>query len=197
MSEKESAKQRMVNATIALICKGKKPSEITIADITEKAEVGNGMVNYHFQSKENLMRTAVKRVTVCSKKALAEKLKPFENSPAEERLTIILKEVTDFFAQNAEISKIAILDNLENEDGIPHLLSDVDAFNDCLGELCKEGNCKLWIKNYIIAGFLNYFFLKASAIKAATSFDFYDKPQRDQAVDNFIRDLFHCCEKEC
>ena len=191
MSEKETTKQRMVNATIELICQGKKPSEITVADITEKAGVGNGMVNYHFQSKDNLMRTAVKRVTACAKKALPEKLKPFENASAEERLAVILREVTDFFAQNAEISKIAILDNLENDDGAPHMFSDVEVINDCLKELCNDDIQRIWIKNYIIAGFLNYIFLKANIIKMETAFDFYDKPQRDQVVDKFIRDLFH------
>ena len=191
MSEKETTKQRMVNATIELICQGKKPSEITVADITEKAGVGNGMVNYHFQSKDNLMRTAVKRVTACAKKALPDKLKPFENASAEERLAVILREVADFFAQNAEISKIAILDNLENDDGAPHLFSDVEVINDCLKELCNDDIQRIWIKNYIIAGFLNYIFLKANIIKMETAFDFYDKPQRDQVVDKFIRDLFH------
>lgn len=191
MSEKETTKQRMVNATIELICQGKKPSEITVADITEKAGVGNGMVNYHFQSKDNLMRTAVKRVTACAKKALPEKLKPFENASAEERLAVILREVTDFFAQNAEISKIAILDNLENDDGAPHLFSDVEVINDCLKELCNDDIQRIWIKNYIIAEFLNYILLKANIIKMETAFDFYDKPQRDQVVDKFIRDLFH------
>ena len=192
MSEKETTKQRMVNATIELICQGKRPSEITVADITEKADVGNGMVNYHFQSKDNLMRTAVKRVTICAKKALLEKLKLFENAPAEERLVVILKEITDFFAQNAEISKIAILDNLENDDGVPHLLSDVEVFNDCIKELFGNKMRIIWIKNYVIAGFLNYIFLKANIIKMETAFDFYDKSQRDQVVDNFIRNLLNC-----
>jgi hypothetical protein len=117
--------------------------------------------------------------------------KPFENASAEGRLAVILREVTDFFAQNAEISKIAILDNLENDDGAPHLFSDVEVINGCLKELCNDDIQRIWIKNYIIAGFLNYIFLKANIIKMETAFDFYDKPQRDQVVDKFIRDLFH------
>jgi AcrR family transcriptional regulator len=196
MSEKETAKQRMINVTIELICQGKKPSEITVADITEKAGVGNGMVNYHFQSKDNLMRTAVKRVTVCAKKSFPEKLEAFENVPAKERLPVILKEVSGFFAQNAEISKIAILDNLENEDGVPHLLSDMDVFNDCLKEIYGDDTHKIMIKSYIIAGFLNYIFLKSNIIKKETGFDFFNKQQRENAIDNFISDLFKCCEMQ-
>jgi AcrR family transcriptional regulator len=189
MSEKETTKQRMINATKELICQGKMPSEITVADITEKANVGNGMVNYHFQSKDNLMREAVRDVTVCANTFLTEKLVPFSNASVEQRLAIILKEVLDFFSQNAEISKIAILDNLENDEGIPHLLSDVTVFKDCLCEMCDGERQRIWMKNYSIVGFINYIFLKATLIKKETGFDFYDKLQRDVAVDNFVRDL--------
>jgi AcrR family transcriptional regulator len=194
--EKDTAKQRLINVTLELICQGKKPSEITVADITEKAGVGNGMVNYHFQSKDNLMRTTVKRVMVCAKNTLPNKLKPYVNSSAEERLSIILKEFIDFFADNPEISKIAVLDNLSNDDSTIHLLSDVSVFNDCLIELYNNDKYKIWIKNYIIASFFNYIFLKAEAIKKETGFDFYDKNQRYEAVDNFIKDLLNCCNSK-
>jgi len=193
MTEKDTAKQRLINVTLELICQGKKPSEITVADITEKAGVGNGMVNYHFQSKDNLMRTTVKRVIICAKKALPDKLKPYVGAPAEERLAFILKESTNFFAENPEICKIAILDNLSNDDDTIHLLSDVGVFNDCLIDLYHNDKYKIWIKNYIIASFFNYIFLKSEAIRKETGFDFYDKNQRDEAVDNFIKDLLYCC----
>ena len=191
MNEKETTKQRMINATKDLICQGKKPSGITVADITEKANVGNGMVNYHYQSKDNLMREAVRDGTVCANKILSEKLAPLINEPVEQQLAVILKEVLDFFSQNPEISKIAILDNLENDEGLPHLLSDISVFNDCLNELCEDETRRIWMKNYIIVGFLNYIFLKAKLIKKETGFDFYDKLERDATVDNFVRELIH------
>jgi AcrR family transcriptional regulator len=191
MGEKETAKQRIVDATMKLICLGRKPSEITVADITEEAGVGNGMVNYHFQSKDNLMRTAVKQKAAHAKKVLPEIMTPYMDQPAEERLIILLKEMTGFFAENTEVSKIAILDNLENDDGSFHLLSDVAIFNDCLDELCGGAGPHKWIKNYSIAGFLNFIFLKAPLIKAETGFDFYSKAERDWVVEHFVRDLFH------
>ncbi len=191
MSEKDTAKQRLIDVTIELICLGKKPNEITVADITEKAGVGNGMVNYHFQSKDNLMRTAVKRVMVCAKKTLSEKLKLYDKVSARERLAIILKETTDSFAENPEICKIAILDNLENDDSTSHILSDLDVFNNCIRELYADNTSRIWIGNYIIAGFLNYIFLKADVIKKESNFDFYNKSQRDTAVDNLMKDLMN------
>lgn len=189
MSDKETAKQRMIKATKELICQGKKPSEITVADITEKANVGNGMVNYHFQSKDNLMREAVRDVTVCTNKRLEEKLRSFAEESATQRLAIILKEITDFASQNSEIVRIAILDNLENDIGIPHILSGVTVFNDCLKELYQDNTRRMWMKNYITVGFLDYVFLKANQIKNETGFDFYDKVQRDAMVVQFVQDL--------
>lgn len=191
MCEMETTKQRMIKATKELICQGKKPSEITVADITEKANVGNGMVNYHFQSKDNLMREAVRDVTACANRVLTEKIRPFATAPVEQRLAIILKEVLDFFSHNAEISKIAIIDNLENDEGIPHLLSEVTVFNDCLNELYENETRRRWMKNYIIVGFFDYIFLKAKLIKKETGFDFFNKLDRDAAVDNFVSDLIH------
>lgn len=140
MSEKDTSKQRMVEATIQFICQGKKPSEITVAEITEKAGVGNGMVNYHFQSKDNLMRAAVKKVMECAKKTLSDKVKTYEAESPKERMVIILKEAMDVVAQNPEICKIAILDHLENDNGAARLLSGVEVFEDCLKELCLDQN---------------------------------------------------------
>jgi AcrR family transcriptional regulator len=194
MDEKDTAKQRLINVTIEFICQGKKPSEITVADITEKAGVGNGMVNYHFQSKDNLMRTAVKRVTLCAKNSLPEKLKSLNNSSAKERLVFLLKEATNIFADNPELCKIAVLDNLADNKGPAHLLSDVEVFSQCLKELFEDRMNIIWIKNYIIASFLDYIFLKADVIKKETNFDFFDKVQRYKLVENFIDELLSCSE---
>lgn len=190
MSEKDTAKQRLVDVTTELICQGKKPHEITVADITEKAGVGNGMVNYHFQSKDNLIRTAVKRVMECAKTHLSEKLLKYKDAPAADQLSIILRETTKHFAKNPEICKIAILDNIENEQESLHILSDVKEYKQCIKEIFGDNLCKVWIANSVIAGFLNYSFLKAEMLKKETNFDFYDELQRNEMIDKVIKNFF-------
>ncbi|OOM81856.1 HTH-type transcriptional regulator BetI [Clostridium puniceum] len=186
------AKERLIDVTIKMICMGKKPSEITVKDITETAEVGNGMVNYHFQSKDNLIRLAVKKVMNCATKSLGEKMKTRENEPSIKRLTIILKEVVNFIASNSEISKIAILDDLENNQVAAHLLSSEESYNRCLEELYGDNKHKLSIKNYLIAGYINYIFLKAEKIKDETGFDFYNKEEREKAIETLVEELVNC-----
>lgn len=191
MSEND-AKERLVNVTIKMICMGKKPSEITVKDITETAEVGNGMVNYHFQSKDNLIRLAVKKVMSCATKSLGEKMKAKENEPPTNRLIIILKHVVNFIANNSEISKIAILDDLENNQAAAHLLSSEESYNKCLEDLYGDNQHKLWSKNYLIAGYINYIFLKAEKIKNETGFDFYNKEEREKAIETLVEELVNC-----
>jgi len=186
------AKERLIDVTIKMICEGKKPSEITVKQITEKAEVGNGMVNYHFQSKDNLVRLAVKKVMNCATKSLGKKIELKENEPPIERLTTILKEVVNFIANNSEISKIAILDDLESNQGNAHLLSSEESYNKCLKELYGDNMHKLWIKNYLIAGYINYIFLKAENIKNEMGFDFYNKEDREKSIETLVEDLVNC-----
>lgn len=186
------AKERLIDVTIKMICAGKKPSEITVKEITEKAEVGNGMVNYHFQSKDNLIRLAVKKVMSCATNLLGKKIESKENEPPIERLAIILKEVVNFIANNSEISKIAILDDLESNQGRAHLLSSEESYNKCLKELYGDNMHKLWIKNYLIAGYINYIFLKAENIKNEMGFDFYNKEDREKAIETLVDELVNC-----
>jgi hypothetical protein len=152
------------------------------------------MVNYHLQSNDNLIKTAVRMVIDCAKEELEEKLKAYEGISAIQRLTIILKEITDSFSCSPEICKIAILDNLLSDDGTAHILSDVEAFNRCIQELYADNKSKINIANYIIAGFLNYIFLKADVIKKETNLDFYVKEQRDIVVEHLVHDLLNRCD---
>lgn len=190
--EKNDAKEKLIDVTIHMICEGKKPSEITVKDITEKAGLGNGMVNYHFQSKDNLIRLAVKKVMSCATRSLSEKMKSKSNESSIYRLTFILKEVANFIADNSEISKIAILDDLENNQMTAHLLGSEEEYNKCLRELYGDDTHKFWVKNYLIAGYLNYIFLKAENIKNEMGFDFYKKEDREKAIENLVNELANC-----
>lgn len=187
-----AAKEKLIKVTIQMICEGKKPNEITVKDITERAELGNGMVNYHFQSKDNLIRVAVKKVMGCATKKFGDKIKSKGIISPNERLTFILKEVINFIADNPEISKIAILDDLENNQATAHLLSSEEAYNQCLKELYDNDMSKLWVKSYLIAGYINYIFLKAENIKKEMGFDFYSKDQRENAIENLVQELVNC-----
>jgi hypothetical protein len=119
-------------------------------------------------------------------------MKVNDSESSVKRLTIILKEVVNFIADNSEISKIAILDDLENNQSTAHLLSSEETYNKCLKDLYGDNIHKLSIKNYLIAGYINYIFLKAEKIKNETGFDFYNKEDREKAIETLVDELINC-----
>lgn len=57
------SKEAIVQAAIALIQeKGEQMDEITVREICKRADVGLGLVNYHFGSKDNLIEICVERI---------------------------------------------------------------------------------------------------------------------------------------
>ena len=54
-----TAKDRIFQAAVDLLNEETNPDDITVRRIAERAGVGIGAVNYHFQSKDNLLNQAV------------------------------------------------------------------------------------------------------------------------------------------
>ena len=56
-------KEKIMQATIDLINeKGEQMNGITIREICKKANVGLGLVNYHFGNKDKLIKLCVERI---------------------------------------------------------------------------------------------------------------------------------------
>lgn len=65
MSDKDkdvAAKERILAAAIEFLKREEDPDRITVRQIAEQAGVAVGAINYHFQSKENLLNLAVGRI---------------------------------------------------------------------------------------------------------------------------------------
>jgi len=55
-------KERLIQTTIDLLEDVDEVNDITVRQIAERAGVGIGSINYHFQSKDNLLNEAVMQV---------------------------------------------------------------------------------------------------------------------------------------
>ena len=112
-------KEKIINTTISLIQHSDGLVEnITVRDIAQKANVAVGLINYHFDSKKNLIEMCVQRI-------ISHVMKTFsgtEESVAGE--TVNEKDSTDiasfttsvfaFLIKNPEISKISMLGDLSH-----------------------------------------------------------------------------------
>ena len=101
------SKEAIMQATIALINEnGKCIDDITVREICKKADVGLGLINYHFGSKENLIKQCVERIIngiVDEFRSIEEKtigLTPFDKLDYLGNLT--LTYLFDHYADNTE-----------------------------------------------------------------------------------------------
>lgn len=107
-------KEAMIQAAIALIEeKGEHLDEITVREICKRAEVGLGLVNYHFGNKDKLIELCVERMIngiVEQFQSIREKtegLTPFE------KLNYLGNMTLNFLFDHYAVSRISVLTDMQ------------------------------------------------------------------------------------
>lgn len=112
MDNTVNVKNRIIEVTTELIEQHNgSVKDITSRMIAAKADVGLGLINYHFGSKENLITECVQRII---KKVVTgfQMTKQYETD--KERLTACAVYVFDFLFEYSAISRVSILGDLQN-----------------------------------------------------------------------------------
>lgn len=107
------SKEIIIQATVELINeKGERMNEITVREICKRANVGLGLVNYHFENKEKLIELCVERMVngiVDNFHFIQEKtegLEPFE------KLEYLGNMTLTFLFDHYAVSKTSILTDM-------------------------------------------------------------------------------------
>lgn len=116
MAEKE-IKQVIMRAAISLVEQGDgRLEEVTVRDIAAAAGVGVGLINYHFGSKDELLR-------LCAQTIVSEELERFHllaeklsDLPPLERLRRLAKRNCDYLAARPNLSRMSIFTDLRRGD---------------------------------------------------------------------------------
>lgn len=104
--KKEQVQQKLLNATQKLLLEMESPDEITSRQIAAKAETNVAMINYCFQSKDELLKNAVGQILWSSAKSRTA-LKD-EKVPPIDRLWNLLWELSELVLKFHEITKLSI-----------------------------------------------------------------------------------------
>lgn len=103
-------KEKIIQTTIDLINeKGEQMTGITVREICKRANVGLGLVNYHFENKDKLIEICVERIVngiVANFHSIGEKT---EKLTAIEKLDYLGNMTFTFLFEHYAISKISIL----------------------------------------------------------------------------------------
>lgn len=177
-------KDKIINTTIGLIkkCNGN-IDKVTIREIALKAEIGVGLINYHFQSKKNLIDLCVRQIisdVISQSRPNTNGLTPME------KLKLSVKIPIDFILENPEISKISILGDLQQGQANDNTFQTLERYYYYASNLDLDADLYFYAA-FLIHG-LQGIFLRRQLYN--DKFDFTDKTQRDRLIDNLVEKIF-------
>jgi len=182
-------RERIINATIALLQEEKDEGKITTRRIASMASVGVGLINYHFQTKEKLITLAVKNFI---DRTIEESQKNYSNLSLDPltRLKQSVKFTAQFLAANPTISRISIMNDLSNPGHEDNSFHVAEGYLRMLREVASDKNDQdLKAEVIRIISAIQVVFLRASVLKNYMGLDFYDDSQRDKFIDKLLDTL--------
>lgn len=186
---KKDIKNKIIEATISLIEKnGSDPDNITIQDICEQVGIGSGLVNYHFQTKDNLIAQCVQKIVedvIGKHEGICQSL--IDMTP-EQKLRFMAKSTFSYLISNENISRISILTDFKSDNLKDNTTQTVSAYYSLIRDVCPEtiSDQEVAEKSYLLTLMLQAAFLRAHLLKEELGVDFYDERQRAQLIDKAI-----------
>lgn len=177
-------KDRIIDVTVDLIKEANGDIDrITIREIAKRADIGVGLVNYHFQSKKHLIDICVQRIisdVIARSKPNMDGLSPMEKLKRSVKIPI------DFIMDNPEISKISILGDLTQGQADDNTFRTLARYDYYAKDTDLEENT--FFNAALLIHGLQGIFLRRELYK--DRFDFSDKAQRDILIDGIVEKLF-------
>lgn len=193
MKEKTNVKERIIEVTTELIEKHKgNTNEITARVIAEKAEVGLGLINYHFGSKENLITACVQRIISNVVTAGVKVNKEYDTD--KERLTAKATYVFNFLFENAAVSRISILGDLQSYSSNSNSAYTQKGFMQSLTKDVKEQDRALL--SFMLTAMMQVAFLGSDAVKEILGYDLEIPEERAAFIEKAVSVLFEDARKE-
>ena len=185
------SKEALMQAATALINeKGESAEEITVREICKRANVGLGLVNYHFGNKDRLIALCVERMingivdSFCSMQEEVCGLTRFE------KLTYLGNMTLAFLFEHYAISRISILSDMEKpgEDDNTHrtyraYLPLVSACRPDWDESTLER------KTFCLIAAMQQLFLRHKVLLSVYGIDLTKAEEREAVHERILRDV--------
>ncbi|MBC2397949.1 TetR/AcrR family transcriptional regulator [Clostridium tetanomorphum] len=182
-----NAKDKIIKVTIDMLNEVGEPDKITIREIAKRAKVGVGLINYHFQTKENLLYRAVSH-TMSDMAVQLQKLNDSEDEDPVQRLKIMLKELSDFTVRYSKLSLILASYDLQQGDmQTPLYLIPI------LREIYKDTKDEIEMRIIAleIIATLQVTYIRSQAFQIYTGIDINNKAQRDELIDIIVNSVIN------
>lgn len=178
--EEINTRQKIYQATLELINSGKDAKHITIRQISVKAGVNLALVNYYYQSKENLLSQVVGTMmgSIISQTIQNDSTR----TDPESRLRNILTTTADVAFKNYNLCKIAL--SIELKKGCKN---SCDMVMPLLKEIFKgysESDLNIVALQLMLP--LHHFLLEPEIYNTYLNTDFFNETQRRQKINQII-----------
>lgn len=193
--DRSDTKKKIIDATIEIMKTEKDVDKIALRQIAKKANVAPGLINYHFQTRENLIDTVVQLVIGDSIEQGYEYYDGLKEDPMT-KLRHMVKLAADLVFGNPEISRISIANDMLHANDKDNAMQTSRAFFSYLKNIYGEKKSELELKIivHLLTSAAQVAFLRKDVFKRYTGIDHDDKNQRDSFLDMLIDILIKSME---
>lgn len=191
VKQDKEIKEKIIHATIELIKEHGDTSKITVRDIASCAGVGVGLINYHFQTKDNLINLCTLELIRHSIELLGTASQLTEMAPIDQ-MKSLGRGITAFMVMNPGVSRISITMDLVSADPSDNSVQVVKMFYPIARKICGAGvsDQELSLLLHMLVSSIESAFLRKEVLKVTFGIDLDQAEQRDQFVDFCIDRLF-------
>jgi len=188
MKDKEKVKERIINAATELIEKsGGEVKNITARAIADKSGVALGLINYHFESKENLIAICVQGIVNKVLMNFAPDKKDYSEPDGltdKQRLISFARQTFDFLFDNYAIIKISILSDFKDYKPICNSVYTRMGLGLALrGNISKN---KRQLIAFSLTSTMQAAFLSGENSKYITGYNLFEKAERDLFISDTV-----------
>lgn len=184
-------KEKIIEVTTALINENHGDLNlVTARKIADRAEVGLGLINYHFGSKDQL-------VTECVQKILTNQIKVYTPGDVggggtaledEERLSNWAKQIFEFLYGNRSIVGISILGDMRNNLTISNSVYTQMGLEKAICGNIDDSQKKQMI--FTLTSTMQEAFMQDNVVKSRLGYDLSKKEDRESYIDSLVHMLF-------
>ena len=190
---KQDTKQAILQATIRLLeAPDSRLMDTPVRDICKAAGTSVSQINYHFQTKENLIAQCVQAMigdVIHNFRAVSSAvIRP----TAQEKLKRVLEINLDFLFKNENISRISILTDHQNPGDDDNTAQTIRAYLPLVvGALAERGIRRdpLMVASTMIFG-IQVAFLRVERIQKETGVNLRDENDARQWLSEYVDQLF-------
>lgn len=188
MRNSDEIKEIIINATIELIEQSNGDIKtITTRSIAEKSGVALGLINYHFENKENLISLCVQRIINKFLMQFAPDKTDYtktDDLTDKERLITFAQQTFDFLYAHYSIIKISILSDFASYHPKSNSVFTQMGFRFALRENIPESRKQLIA--FSLTSIMQTAFLSGESSVAITGYNLMDKADRDCFISDTV-----------